>query len=97
MTQAELVRTLNARGLTACLFDGDQEVVVPGYKPVTIRNWTITDTPSLAFVVQFGPYYVPIEYDRYAILDGETPKASGTLKTARARSPDGSLGPGTSS
>ena len=70
----ELVRTLNATRLTACLFDGEHEVTVAGYRPVVIRNWQLTDKPSLAFVVTFGPYGAPIEYDAYAILDGDTQK-----------------------
>ena len=74
MTVDELVRTLNAKQLTACLFDGNQEVTVAGYRSVTIRNWKATDAPSLAFVVRFGPYDAPIEYDHYAIFDGDTPK-----------------------
>ena len=70
----ELVSTLNAKRLTACLFDGDQEVTVAGYRPVVIRNWQLTDKPSLAFVVTFGPYGAPIEYDAYAIFDGDKQK-----------------------
>jgi hypothetical protein len=84
----EFVRTLNDKQLTACLFNGDHEVTVAGYRPVTIRNWKLTDTPSLAFVVRFGPYGAPIEYDRYAILAGDTAKVV-VPETSPCRFPPG--------
>jgi hypothetical protein len=74
MTEDEFIRDLNGKQLTACLFNGQHEVTVAGYRAIPIRNWRITDEPSLAFAIRFGPYDAPIEYDCYAIFDGDTQK-----------------------
>src|SRR5262245_17780009 len=76
VTATEVECRLNAKGLTAALVDGAEHVSVPGYQPVPIHHWKVTDDDSLVCAVTFGSYRGPVSYDRYVILDGDTIKLS---------------------
>jgi len=73
VTATELECELNAKGLTAVLLHDGKEIAPPGYRPVPMRNWKLTDT-GLVCAVRFGPYRAPFTFDSYAILDGDTAK-----------------------